>query len=327
MTALYKVGDERALEFDFSGLPYSAISTDFLKGLGKALRFEGLLKCVALPRLSVENPEELDLEDPMGIDGMDVKSSHMIKSVSKTTCKGLNHMESIFGWLRKHHVDSILKVTVVDYIEPSYSEESIERCMAGFNVQLWNWYKLDLCCSVIVNSAPKVRDVTLYASGNNAVLMGWSSPLGLLRLESLWGDPHPGSFGSSVSTALAAELAGVMLYCDRLVNPSPADMMLSSMLLLPASFAEMPSPLISPHKPGNAEQNGKAVAYLRNPSKMKEAFQNLSKGSDKNKFPQVWDYLAVQAQDDRLVWNEKAEEDSTARTKLKLEDFLKKIKS
>jgi hypothetical protein len=47
------------LEFDLSGLPYSTINADFLTALGKVLRFEGLLKYVALPRLTVEDDELL----------------------------------------------------------------------------------------------------------------------------------------------------------------------------------------------------------------------------------------------------------------------------
>jgi hypothetical protein len=47
------------LEFDLTGLPHSVISTDFLYGLGKVLRFEGLLRYVALPPLTVEDDDSL----------------------------------------------------------------------------------------------------------------------------------------------------------------------------------------------------------------------------------------------------------------------------
>lgn len=52
---------ERALEFDLTGLPHSTISGDFLNSLGKVLRFEGLLKYVALPSLIVEDADVLRL--------------------------------------------------------------------------------------------------------------------------------------------------------------------------------------------------------------------------------------------------------------------------
>jgi hypothetical protein len=47
------------LEFDLTGLPHSTINTDFLQGLKKVLRFEGLLKYVALPPLTVEDDDSL----------------------------------------------------------------------------------------------------------------------------------------------------------------------------------------------------------------------------------------------------------------------------
>ena len=91
-------------------------------------------------------------------------------------------MCSIFRWLKKRHVKSVLKVTVIDDVEPSHSDEAIEACMDQLDVRIWNWYKVDVCCDVIINSAKRARDVTLYSSGNNAVLVGWSSSAGLARL-------------------------------------------------------------------------------------------------------------------------------------------------
>lgn len=91
-------------------------------------------------------------------------------------------MYSIFKWLERNHVDSILEVTVVDNAEPYHSDEVIEACLYRFDVRVWNWYKVDLCCQVILNAARNVTDVTLYSSGNNAVLTGWSSSSGLAML-------------------------------------------------------------------------------------------------------------------------------------------------
>ena len=92
-------------------------------------------------------------------------------------------MYTVFRWLKKHHVKSVLKVSVVDDAEPSHSDEAIELCLSGLNVRIWNWYKVDLSCDVIVNTAPNTRDVTLYSSGSNAILIGWSSSAGLPQLK------------------------------------------------------------------------------------------------------------------------------------------------
>lgn len=92
-------------------------------------------------------------------------------------------MYPIFRWLKAQGVNSVLKVTVIDDVEPSHSDQVIEECLGGLNVRIWNWFKVDLCSDVILKSAKNARDVTLYSSGNNAVLKGWSSPEGLAKLE------------------------------------------------------------------------------------------------------------------------------------------------
>lgn len=91
-------------------------------------------------------------------------------------------MCAIFKWLNKCHVKKVLKVTVIDNQEPSHSDEAIEECVSGLDVRTWNWYKTDLC-SEILQCVPNVRDVTLYSSGSNAVLLGWSSSAGLAQLK------------------------------------------------------------------------------------------------------------------------------------------------
>lgn len=97
-------------------------------------------------------------------------------------------MCDIFRWLKNEcGVSSVLKVTVIDDGENCHSDEAIEACMEGLEVRSWNWYRVDLCCDVILNSASRVKDVALYSSGNNAVLKGWSSPSGLAKLKNVRG--------------------------------------------------------------------------------------------------------------------------------------------
>ncbi|KAF2275928.1 uncharacterized protein EI97DRAFT_458926 [Westerdykella ornata] len=184
MKALYRPGEERVLEFNLVGLPHPSVDSDFLDGLGNVLRFEGLLKEVAIPRLIVKNDEEVDLPEDK-TDSKEPGKNGEPQAVDKIKGKGRTDMYSIFKWLRENHVGSILKVTVVDDLEPCHSDQAIEACMAGFDVRVWNWYKVDLSCQVILNSARNVTNVTLYSSGNNAVLMGWSSSSGLAMLPKL----------------------------------------------------------------------------------------------------------------------------------------------
>ena len=84
----------------------------------------------------------------------------------------------IFDWLRKNHVRKIIKIMVIDEDHPSHSDAAIEEALNGFDVEEWDWKRLDLCSEVIVNSTKVVRDISLCSTGNNAVLMGWSSAEG-----------------------------------------------------------------------------------------------------------------------------------------------------
>jgi hypothetical protein len=133
---------------------------------------------VALPRLAFEVSEGLQNQPTTR------RLDHQNLPYGKNNKgKGVQHMLSIFQWLKSRRVKSILKVTVVDNVEPSHSDEVIEICLEGLDIRYWNWFKVDLCCDVIQRSAPRVKDVILYSSGNNAALKGWSSPSGLAKLE------------------------------------------------------------------------------------------------------------------------------------------------
>ncbi|KAK4222100.1 hypothetical protein QBC38DRAFT_504306, partial [Podospora fimiseda] len=172
---------ERAHEFDLSGLPRPSIDAEYLEGLQKVLWFEGLLKYVALPRLLFEADEGLGLIESNLERSPRNKGQDQANKSNKG--KGLQYMYPIFRWLKDQGVKSVLKVTVIDDVEPSHSDQVIEECLNELNVRTWNWYKVDLCCDVILKSASNARDVTLYSSGNNAVLKGWSSPEGLPKLK------------------------------------------------------------------------------------------------------------------------------------------------
>jgi hypothetical protein len=68
---------------------------------------------------------------------------------------------------------------VVDDGDPCHADESIEKAMKDFDVEIWDWKRIDLNSDVIATSSKFIREVSLYSSGNKAVLMGWASPEGL----------------------------------------------------------------------------------------------------------------------------------------------------
>jgi hypothetical protein len=90
----------------------------------------------------------------------------------------------IFHWL-KHtkHVDRILSITVDDDPINYHSEEIIEHAVKEFNIETWNWVKLDMCSDTIKAAAEKMRHLSLHWSGNRAVLKSWAAPNGLAELK------------------------------------------------------------------------------------------------------------------------------------------------
>lgn len=78
-------------------------------------------------------------------------------------------------------MQKIIKVMVIDDGNPSHADSAIEDAQRNFDVEVWDWKKVDLCSEVICESTKVVREISLYSSGNNAVLMGWASPEGLIN--------------------------------------------------------------------------------------------------------------------------------------------------
>jgi hypothetical protein len=70
---------------------------------------------------------------------------------------------------------------VVDDGDVAHSDKAIHESVKDFNVLIWDWKRVDLCSEVIYDAARNVEEVTLYSSGNNAVLLGWSSTDGFLK--------------------------------------------------------------------------------------------------------------------------------------------------
>jgi hypothetical protein len=112
-------------------------------------------------------------------------------------------------------------------------------------------------------------------------------------------DIHAGTFGSSVSTAIAAGLAGVLLYCDRLID-----------LKEPSAAQKY-----------NKNDPERPLDKLRNTGSIRAAFKKLSSGTELNKFPQVWDHFPS----GNLQWNDGAYPKETEDTFKILKEFMKKL--
>jgi hypothetical protein len=82
-----------------------------------------------------------------------------------------------FHWLREvKRVKRILKVIVEDGEQPSHSDEAIELCLEGFDVETLDWSKPDLNPDTACKASSGLSEVVLHWTGNNALLRSWSDP-------------------------------------------------------------------------------------------------------------------------------------------------------
>lgn len=160
--------------FDYSEAAPSIITEHFEASFRK-VKFEDTLKYVAFPKIQV-HPRPV-LPGPV--------LSDSTENLREVTGKGLFDMMFFFDWLRRKKVKRILKVTVDDLAEPAHSDEAIENALRGFEVEILDWRKVDLCPETIYRSSPNLKEVYLRWSGNNVVLRAWSELDGLKKLNDL----------------------------------------------------------------------------------------------------------------------------------------------
>lgn len=162
------------------------ITIKLMEGL-KHLKFENVLQYVALPRMEIESQnrnlvKEQDVATCRTKQEYDI--SKLLEGHLNPDGKGRSDIKFFFRFLHDKGVRHIIRVIVDDTLNP-HSDLAIESALSGLKVDIWDWRKIDLCPETIVRAAPHVREVSLYWSGNNAVLRGWSEPNGLKRLKEL----------------------------------------------------------------------------------------------------------------------------------------------
>jgi hypothetical protein len=94
-----------------------------------------------------------------------------------------NLIVMFFKWLKSEKkVERIMKVVVKDNHESPCSDEVIEKALSAFGVQYLDWDRTDLRSKTIKDTMENVRELSLYSSGNDAVLRGWADQGGLKQL-------------------------------------------------------------------------------------------------------------------------------------------------
>ncbi|KAI1377492.1 hypothetical protein F4677DRAFT_458856 [Hypoxylon crocopeplum] len=161
MTYLYRRGEELATEFDLLGFPREAIDHTYLQRLETHVRFERTLKYVALPRLAYLASTAISSQ------------SQVAPSLTKPA-----DLTPIFDWLYDRHVRRIERVTVIEDRDAPHQDSTIVKCLKRFEVEIWEWEKMDISSEVISESSKSIREIRLHSSGSEAVLRGWRAPGG-----------------------------------------------------------------------------------------------------------------------------------------------------
>lgn len=76
------------------------------------------------------------------------------------------------------HTNTAIRKSLRDWNE-------VEKSYRDFEIEVWNWKKIDICSETIFNAAPMASKVYLYSSGNTAVLRGWACCSGLPKLSNV----------------------------------------------------------------------------------------------------------------------------------------------
>lgn len=94
-------------------------------------------------------------------------------------------MAFFFQWLSDKGVRHIISVQVYDYGPSPHADECIENALSRFEIESLDWRKVDLDPRTIRQACPKLRELTLWWSGNNTTLRAWSEPAGLSSMPHL----------------------------------------------------------------------------------------------------------------------------------------------
>jgi len=171
---------ELKFEFDLS-YETKSIDMDYLHGLQERLnlKFDTILAYVDLPKAAPTL-----VSSTRAVTAVKLEGNARVAS-SNSSGKGLDLYKCVFKWLWGNGVRRILEVRVYDLGETPHKDQVIEEMLRPFNVEKWNWKKLDICSETILRAAPDVEEIFLYSSGNNAVLRSWSCKHGLAQLKNV----------------------------------------------------------------------------------------------------------------------------------------------
>ena len=118
----------------------------------------------------------------------------------------LETYEDIFKFLREEGVRKIFTVIVNDLTGQPHTDEMIINLLKGFEVEHWEWKKLDMNIETILRTAPHVKTVSLHSSGSYSALQGWACETGLITLKNVSGTLERHSNGGMLTASSLQKL-------------------------------------------------------------------------------------------------------------------------
>ncbi|KAB8216491.1 hypothetical protein BDV33DRAFT_207343 [Aspergillus novoparasiticus] len=161
--------ERREIHLDLTELGHISrpVSDSAVKDLVRGIEFESITKYVRIPSFKVV------VHPHRGNRYNDQEQQQLMR-------KG--NVEDIFNILLEKGVKKIISLSVDDDEDSPHSDGVIESS-EKFDIEEWDWRRKDLCSSVILKVARNARKVSLYSTGNKAVLRSWSAPDGLISLK------------------------------------------------------------------------------------------------------------------------------------------------
>ncbi|KAI1318151.1 hypothetical protein F5Y16DRAFT_135965 [Xylariaceae sp. FL0255] len=162
---LYPSNQVKQICFDLLQRKKPIQERSFRTGCYSRFEFDNSLQYVLIGPISIQNRQLMDLNS-MSPDGR-------------------RDIVTLFEWLQSKGVKNIIKVVVQEQDEPFHSDEAIIASLSHFNIEILDWRKPDLCPEAINTACHNVRELHLYWSGINGMLLAWGGSEGLANLPSL----------------------------------------------------------------------------------------------------------------------------------------------
>lgn len=162
---------ERQTQLDLGEAENSSVSEEALMALLQSLEFENILQYVHIPR------------HPFSTKANSATSGDVSDNRTDTGAgAGRQDFKRIFDLLHEKGVKKIIRLMVDDDEVCPHTDEIIEG-LHRFEIEDWEWKKVDISSVVLQKAAAHAQQVRLWSSGNHSVLRDWSSCDGLKELK------------------------------------------------------------------------------------------------------------------------------------------------